>query len=317
MKQKRIFFFLAGEFRFLEIALILDSTCRKQLKSSSQAVAKLAAASYQQSFTAILRVTKGCFLWKSVQVQIHLWSFFLSYCHYMSRLFRRKVGVRDFPSFFAPPSTSSPFLSYLGRPIVRWFSIFAPSCRYLHFFRLTICWRARYGLTRGHTIAYCDALLRLVRRPNPSAVFKNLALDTSSRDSFYSCPDLSSLQISQPSVSVSVDALDHEFNTEPSRSPSPDHLAPRELKKRSGRQAVSRKARGVIGKVRAFQRIAAAKMAHPSIKIDTNIQTTKRGLPLDIDGGPEAGDDGQGNPRLESGNTDDIPPFLCQSVSGK
>lgn len=142
-------------------------------------------------------------------------------------------------------------------------------------------------------------------------------MDTPSRDSFYSCPDLSSLQISQPSVSASVDALDHDVNTEPSRSPSPDNLAPRGIKKYSNRQAVSRKARGVIGKVRVFQRIAAAKMAHPTIKIDTNIQATKRGLPADNDADLNMFGDGQGHPQLELGNTEDVPPFLCQSVSGE
>ncbi|KAJ6166606.1 hypothetical protein N7470_002053 [Penicillium chermesinum] len=53
-------------------------------------------------------------------------------------------------------------------------------------------------------------------------------------------------------------------------------------------------------------------MAHPSIKIDTNVPGAKRGLPPD-----DAGSDGlgeQGNPRLETGNTEDVPPFLCQSV---
>ncbi|KAJ5721784.1 protein-tyrosine phosphatase-like protein [Penicillium malachiteum] len=110
---------------------------------------------------------------------------------------------------------------------------------------------------------------------------------------------------------VSADGYDPDVNTEPSRSPSPDPLAPRGFKKRSGRQAVSRKARGVIGKVRAFQRIAAAKMAHPSIKIDTSVQSTKRGLPSDNDGL----DMEQGNPRLDAGNTEDVPPFLCQSFT--
>lgn len=113
---------------------------------------------------------------------------------------------------------------------------------------------------------------------------------------------------------ISADGFDHDINTEPSRSPSPDPLAPR-VKKRSSRQAVSRKARGVIGKVRALQRIAAAKMAHPSIKIDTSVQSTKRGLP-DSDAGIEMLNN-QGNPRLETGNTEDVPPFLCQSVTGE
>lgn len=72
----------------------------------------------------------------------------------------------------------------------------------------------------------------------------------------------------------------------------------------------------MIGKVRAFQRIAAAKMAHPSIKIDTNVPMTKRGLPADADAGLDVAGE-QGTSRLESGNRDDVPPFLCQSVSGE
>ncbi|KAJ5807718.1 hypothetical protein N7447_011174 [Penicillium robsamsonii] len=67
------------------------------------------------------------------------------------------------------------------------------------------------------------------------------------------------------------------------------------------------------GKVRAFQKVAAGKMAHPSIKIDTNVQTAKRGLEADGDGFDVPGE--QGDPRLDAGNTDDVPPFLCQSVS--
>jgi protein-tyrosine phosphatase len=147
---------------------------------------------------------------------------------------------------------------------------------------------------------------------------KTLALDTHSRDSFYSCPDLSSLQISKVSAAAyGLDQLEVSTDPEASRSPSPDpsSTAPRSTKKRSKSQAVSRKARGVIGKVRALQKIAAAKMAHPSIKIDTNVQTGKRGLPTDGDGLDVPGE--QGIPRLDAGNTDDVPPFLCQSVSGK
>lgn len=113
-----------------------------------------------------------------------------------------------------------------------------------------------------------------------------------------------------------LDQLEVSTDPEASRSPSPDpSTAPRSTKKRSKGQAVSRKARGVIGKVRAFRKIAAAKMAHPSIKIDTNVQPTKRGLSADGDGLDVPGE--QGNPRLDAGNTDDVPPFLCQSVSGK
>ncbi|EPS29915.1 hypothetical protein PDE_04865 [Penicillium oxalicum 114-2] len=54
-------------------------------------------------------------------------------------------------------------------------------------------------------------------------------------------------------------------------------------------------------------------MAHPSIKINTNVQTTKRGLPNESDGGDLPGE--VGNTRLEVGDADNIPPFLCQSVS--
>ncbi|KAJ5594789.1 protein-tyrosine phosphatase 2 [Penicillium hispanicum] len=223
--------------------------------------------------------------------------------------------------FCAPPHVFSSLL-FGGRPIVRWFTFTlnlrasSPSILGSCVFAGSIF--AGRRVTALHevarvTIATLSSYSLAAQIPPRSS--KNLALDTPSRDSFYSCPDLSTLQISQPSVSASVDALDHDFNTEPSRSPSPENGAPRGAKKRSNRQAVSRKARGVIGKVRAFHRIVAAKMAHPSIKIDTNIQTTKRGLPVDNDAGPDVLDDGQGNPRLESGNTDDVPPFLCQSVS--
>lgn len=166
----------------------------------------------------------------------------------------------------------------------------------------------------------CDNAPRSTPKPGPRAIFpekKNLALDTPSRDSFYSCPDLSQLQISQVSAAAyGLDQLEVSTDPEASRSPSPDpSTAPRITKKRFKGQAVSRKARGVIGKVRAFQKIAAAKMAHPSIKIDTNVQSAKRGLSADGDGLDVPGE--QGNPRLDAGNTDDVPPFLCQSVSGK
>jgi hypothetical protein len=57
-------------------------------------------------------------------------------------------------------------------------------------------------------------------------------------------------------------------------------------------------------------------MAHPTIKIDTNVQTTKRGLPENDDAGLDVLGGDQDNPKLEAGNTEDVPPFLCQSVSG-
>lgn len=161
-----------------------------------------------------------------------------------------------------------------------------------------------------------DSLLRhsapVHSTPTPT-IFKNLALNTSSRDSFYSCPDLSTLQISSASAALyGIDNIEQGATTEPDRSPSPES-APR-TKKRSKSRAVSRKARGVIGKVRAFQRIATAKMAHPAIKIDTSVPATKRELP-DGDAALDVGE--QGVPRLEAGNTDNLPPFLCQSVSGE
>jgi protein-tyrosine phosphatase len=85
----------------------------------------------------------------------------------------------------------------------------------------------------------------------------------------------------------------------------------------STKKRVSIKARGVLGKVRAFQRIAAAKMAHPTIKIDTNIQANKRAHPEDNDEGFEVLDGPeQDDPGLEAGDTESVPPFLCQSVLG-
>ncbi|KAJ5489927.1 Protein-tyrosine phosphatase catalytic [Penicillium expansum] len=56
-------------------------------------------------------------------------------------------------------------------------------------------------------------------------------------------------------------------------------------------------------------------MAHPTIKIDTSVQATKRGLPENDDAGLDILGADQDNPKLETGNTEDVPPFLCQSVS--
>lgn len=218
------------------------------------------------------------------------------------------VGLAWLVSFLLRPSIAPPtvitapkfFPSHNIRPY-GCAGLFSSSLRFL--------WWERSSLIRGHTIWHP---LYLTRSPPETAIAKNLALDTNLGGSFQSCPDLSSLQISQPSVS---DGLDQDFNTEPSRSPSPDLLGPRGTKKLSNRHVVSRKARNVIGKVRAFPRIAAAKMAHPSIKIDTTVQGAKRGLPPDDTGPDGLGD--QGNPRLEDGNTEDVPPFLCQSVTGE
>ncbi|GAB1211756.1 hypothetical protein ATERTT37_000880 [Aspergillus terreus] len=155
---------------------------------------------------------------------------------------------------------------------------------------------------------------------------KNLAKQITSRGSFHSCPDLSALQISSlpPPASAAgddpPDGLGGEIITAlPSRSPSPDpdtiSLPTGPQKSSSTRKRVSRKARGVLGKVRAFQRIAAAKMAHPTIKIDTSVPPTKRGLPDDDEEGLEVVDDPElDRPALETGDTDEVPPFLCQSL---
>ncbi|KAI2732614.1 hypothetical protein CBS147332_1753 [Penicillium roqueforti] len=56
-------------------------------------------------------------------------------------------------------------------------------------------------------------------------------------------------------------------------------------------------------------------MTHPTIKIDTSVQATKRGLPENDDAGLDILGANQDNPKLEAGNTEDVPPFLCQSVS--
>ncbi|KAJ5887936.1 hypothetical protein N7495_007977 [Penicillium taxi] len=56
-------------------------------------------------------------------------------------------------------------------------------------------------------------------------------------------------------------------------------------------------------------------MAHPSIKIDTSVPPTKRGLENEGEGGLDVLAVEQENPRLDAGNTEDVPPFLCQSVS--
>lgn len=106
--------------------------------------------------------------------------------------------------------------------------------------------------------------------------------------------------------------IEGDTNTEPDRpssSESPHLLVP---KRRSKRKEVSRKARGVIGKVRGLRRIATDKMAHPTIKIDTNVQT-KRGLEdSEVDLGVVA------DPNSGVGvDEEDIPPFLRQSVAGE
>ncbi|PYH76724.1 hypothetical protein BO82DRAFT_406872 [Aspergillus uvarum CBS 121591] len=179
-------------------------------------------------------------------------------------------------------------------------------------------------------VSLADVTLRARLVPVRS---RNLAKHIAvSRGSFHSCPDLSTLQIS-PSSSLLLphhDAAaapnDYEASVNPttttttaptSRSPSPHSTAslrngPRTLA--ATRKRVSKKARGVLGKVRAFQRIAAAKMAHPSIKIDTSVQSTKRALPEDTEAGLEIACGIDDAPALDAGDHDSVPPFLCQSV---
>ncbi|EAW09675.1 tyrosine protein phosphatase PTP1 [Aspergillus clavatus NRRL 1] len=56
-------------------------------------------------------------------------------------------------------------------------------------------------------------------------------------------------------------------------------------------------------------------MAHPTIKIDTSVQATKRALPEDNEGGFEIVDGSElDNPGLDTGDTELVPPFLCQNV---
>lgn len=154
---------------------------------------------------------------------------------------------------------------------------------------------------------------------------RNLAEQTTPRSSAHSCLDLSTLQISslsQPPNGAAVDppgaSEGQTFTAPTSRSPSPDTPSFRSDSQKlvSKRKRVTKKARGVLGKVRAFQRIAAAKMAHPNIKIDTSVQATKRSHPDNEEGaeiidGPE--DD---NPQLEMADNELVPPFLRQSILG-
>ncbi|KAE8390526.1 protein-tyrosine phosphatase-like protein [Aspergillus alliaceus] len=136
---------------------------------------------------------------------------------------------------------------------------------------------------------------------------------------FHSCPDLSTLQISSLPQPANDDPSSIEgklVTAPPSRSTSPDALSLRSGSRKlvSTKKRVSRKARGVLGKVRAFQRIAAAKMAHPTIKIDTSVQATKRALPEDNESFEILDGPDQDDPGLEAGDTESVPPFLCQSV---
>ncbi|RWQ93473.1 protein-tyrosine phosphatase 2 [Paecilomyces variotii] len=143
-----------------------------------------------------------------------------------------------------------------------------------------------------------------------------------SPSSFHTCPDLSSLQISRPDSAsrASVGASDsgeRETATGLPRCPSPESLALRSRSRKlasTGKRA-SKKARSVLGRVRALQRSAAAKMAPSPIKIDTNV-ATKRGRSQDSDEIPADSlivDQGASAQRPHSNVP--LPPFLCQSYS--
>ncbi|KAL4924327.1 tyrosine protein phosphatase PTP1 [Aspergillus undulatus] len=184
--------------------------------------------------------------------------------------------------------------------------------------------RARFPRYKTHNTVI---ILSKYKPPNGLHPVRSstLAGKITPRSSYQSCLDLSTLQIASVPHTPNGAAVDpsgasesegQTFTAPTSRSLSPDtpsfHSDSQRLVSR--RKRVSQKARGVLGKVRAFQRIAAAKMAHPTIKIDTSVQATKRSHPDNEEGaemidGPE--DD---NPGLEEGDNEFVPPFLRQSV---
>ncbi|KAL4979215.1 protein-tyrosine phosphatase-like protein [Aspergillus desertorum] len=55
-------------------------------------------------------------------------------------------------------------------------------------------------------------------------------------------------------------------------------------------------------------------MAHPTIKIDTSVQATKRSHPENEDGAGIMDESEDDNPELELGDSEFVPPFLRQSV---
>ncbi|KAL5334032.1 protein-tyrosine phosphatase-like protein [Aspergillus crustosus] len=150
-----------------------------------------------------------------------------------------------------------------------------------------------------------------------------LAEQITPRSSFQSCLDLSTLQISSlppnphgPAVDPPGASEGQSFTAPTSRSLSPDTPSFRSDSRKlvSKRKRVSQKARGVLGKVRAFQRLAAAKMAYPTIKIDTSVQATKRSHPDNEEGADGIDGLDDDNPGLEMGDNELVPPFLRQAV---
>lgn len=135
-----------------------------------------------------------------------------------------------------------------------------------------------------------------------------------------SCPDLSSLRIS-PQVANAADPEPpvksaREFTESTSRSSSPETPSRRSRSRKlasTGKRA-SRKARSVLDRFRALHRKAAAKMAHSSIKVDTNVHGTKRGFSHDDD--DETSSAGEREP-VGAGGHPSLPPFLDLPVSGE
>lgn len=174
---------------------------------------------------------------------------------------------------------------------------------------------------------------------------RKLAKLRSLRGSFRSCPNLpvSNTGTSQPhpqsqsqsqsrSPSIPRPAplaadIDDSSSQPQSTTDTLDHHYRQQRRLSSVGRRVSVKARGVLGRFQAFPRVAAARMVHPGIKINTNVPSTKRGFPEDDD---ELADiEGEGEvgvgvdpvttitgPALDTGDRDNLPPFLCQSNSG-
>ena len=233
-----------------------------------------------------------------------------------------------FPFLLAFIISRFPFLFHVRRPCRSW--------------TIRICRLASSQLPSlfGHTAGFrgfnaIDARLscantvpatRSFHRPSVTLRSQKLARKFT-RGSSNSCPDLSALQISHQHQQ---EQLQHEntygaigFPTYGIQVEAPyptDNLSVRAgpHKLASAGKRVSNKARGVLGKVRTFHRVAAAKMAHPTIKIDTNVQTTKRGFLEDNDGALDVLDEeNEDSQEPDEVDNEGVPPFLCQSLDGE
>lgn len=151
------------------------------------------------------------------------------------------------------------------------------------------------------------------------------------RGSSNSCPNLSALQISHQHQQEQQQQQQQQENTYGAVGPATygvqveatqqtDNFSSRTgpHKLATAGKRVSSKARGVLGKVRTFHRVAAAKMAHPTIKIDTNVQATKRGFLEDNDDALDAlGEEDGDSQESDEVDNEGVPPFLCQSLEGE